>query len=302
MIPVVFSTDHNFIVPTSVAILSMLKCSTSDFDIFVLQTPEVTEEDRKNLEDSIRGFNSRIQFITIGNEFSQSFEVRGITKISYYRLLIPWLIPNYDWILYLDGDIIVKRDLKGIFNYVTDSDKLVYGVRTTGTVLDPDFSQHILSLGLDNTQYINGGVLLFNCTLMRKQNLKEQFLNHSDKEYFYQDQDIINLVCKDKIGWLPLKFNTSLLLMTVDKNKVIKSGISTNNDFMDAIKEPAIIHYAGKKPWKTFTPNWYDWWHIYSLSPAYNPQFDWESTKLILQPSYSVKQLSKMLLKKILNK
>ena len=39
-----------------------------------------------------------------------------ISLATYYRLLIPELIPNEDRILYLDCDIIVRKSLSDLYN------------------------------------------------------------------------------------------------------------------------------------------------------------------------------------------
>lgn len=303
MIPVVLSTDHNFIMPTGVAIFSFLESNKESlFDIFILQSNDVTDEDRTRLTNMVKVFSSNISFIDPGDYFSQSYEIRGISHACYFRLLIPWLIPQYDRVIYLDGDIIVKSDISGLIDLPIGEDKLVYGIRTPGFTLESDYAKHIQSLGLDNHKYINSGIQVFNSKLMRELNLKDKILSFTDRQFLFQDQDIINLVCKDKIGWLPLKYNSSPSLCNINPEKLIKEKITTQEDFEEALINPVIIHYAGPKPWKTFTHHWYDWWSAYSRSPFYDIEFEASVTKKILQPKYGVKQLAKMLIHKLLQK
>lgn len=175
MIPVVLSTDHNFIMPTGVAIYSMLESNKdTSFDIFILQSKDVTDEDRMRLTGMVKTFSSNITFIDPGDHFANSYEVRGISYASYFRLLIPWLLPQYDKAIYLDGDIIVKSDIQGLMNLSNSDDKLVYGIRTPGFTLETEYAQHIQSLGLDNQKYVNSGVQVYNSKLMRKLNLKDK--------------------------------------------------------------------------------------------------------------------------------
>lgn len=300
ILPVVFSSDHNFIMPTGVAIFSMLEANTeSTFDIFILQSADVTDEDRKCLSDMVRAFSSKITFLNPGNYFSKSFEIRGISNACYFRLLIPWLIPQYDRVIYLDGDIVVKSDLRPLINLSAKEEKLVYGVRTPGFTLDSEYGQHINSLGLDNHKYINSGILVYNSKLIRKLNLKDRILSYTDKQFLFQDQDIINIVCKGNIGWLPLKYNSAPSLCNVAPEKLLEANITTAEEFEEALISPAIIHYAGPKPWKTFTYHWYDWWTAYSRSPFYDIEFATAMTKNTMHPQYTVKQLLKKLLKKL---
>lgn len=303
MIPVVFSSDHNFIMPTGVAILSLLESSPRvNFDIFILQSDDVTDIDRNLLQDMVKPYKAQLSFISFGKEFSDSYEVRSISTACYFRLLIPWLIPQYDKVIYLDGDIIVKSDISKLFDCTLSEEYYVYGVRTPGFTIDSNFVKYISSIGLDPSNYINSGILVINTKLLREDNLKDEFLSYRDRTFLYQDQDIINLVCKDRIGWLPLKFNCSPTLESVDESKLINAGITTDLDFKEALLHPVIIHYAGQKPWKTFTYHWYDWWIVYSRTPFYNPKFATDSVKKILNPNYSASRLIKMLLKKIIRK
>lgn len=303
MIPVVFSSDHNFVMPTGVAMLSMLQAAPGVvFDIFILQGEDLNDNDREMLTGIASRGNSKITFITPGGQFSGSYEVRGISTACYYRLLIPWLIPQYDKVIYLDGDIIVKKDISKMLRLADDPRMLVYGVRTGGFVSDPDLVGHIQSLGLDNRHYINSGIQVFNSKAMRDNSVLEQFLKYKDARLLYQDQDIINIVCRDKIGWLPLEFNSSPSLPEADRAILIDNGIATDETIDRALTSPAIIHYAGKKPWKTFTFHWWDWWHVYSSSPFYDYRFAHRMSAEIIHPTYSISRLLKMLAKKILKK
>lgn len=204
-IPVVFSTDHNFIMPTGVAILSMLKCSQDCFcDIRILQHRDVTDIDRQTLKDIVEPFNAEIRFITMGTEFDSGFQIRGISTPCYYRLMIPWLFPNLDKVVYCDGDVIFKQSVKKLFEQSVEN-AYIGGVCT---LFDSNYLRNYLStLNLEYTEYINSGVLVVNSKMQRDANLVEKYKAEAKKKYTFQDQDILNVVCKGKISHLPPKFN-----------------------------------------------------------------------------------------------
>lgn len=296
MIPVVFSTDHNFIMPTGVAMLSMFESNKDRaFDIYILQNRDVEDKDRKCFTDMAERFSSRITYINPGDCFEKSYEVRGISKACYYRLLIPWLIPQHDKIIYLDGDLIVKGDINSMLLLASDNNNMVYGVRTPGFTLDTNYISYIKSLGLNNHKYINTGVLIFNSKQMRESNLRSELLSFTDKKLLFQDQDIINIICKNRIGWLPLQYNSSPSLLNIDSTPLIEAGITTDQEFVKAIAAPTIIHYAGPKPWKTFTHHWYDWWSVYSRSPFYDYNYTFDLEQKVLHPRYTIRQLLRMM-------
>ncbi len=279
IIPVVFSTDHNFIMPTGVAIMSLLeKSDDCQPHIYILQNDDVTDNDRNVLRSICYAYSASIDFISIGNIFDQSFQIRDISTPAYYRLLIPWLITEHEKIIYCDGDIIFNQSIKRIFTFDIGNN-LVAGIRT-GFKRHTSVGHHIESLGLEIDEYINSGILLINAKKHRELNLKDDYLTHAKKQYTFQDQDIVNIVCKGNIGFMPRWFNTTpnavidLDLIPSDQN------INTANG--DCITSPVIIHYAGAKPWKEFTYWWLAWWETYKKSPFYDPMLEFQIEKKTL--------------------
>ena len=251
-IPIVFSTDHRYVMPAGVAIYSLLASSRGErYDIFVLVGGDVDSDDREQLRKQVESADSgsRITFIEMYDLFANAYETRSITRASYYRLLIPWMIPQYDKIFYSDVDVIFQHGLGELWS--TDiGDNYIAGVNfsTSGILLT-----NIKRLGLDPEKYINMGFLLINSKLFRDDNLKDTLLQHANRKYRYQDQDILNIVCKDRIAYLPPKSNCKV-------SRVDRFGI----------EECGLIHYTGLKPWVCFTCCWERWWEIYKQSIFYD--------------------------------
>ena len=306
MIPVVFSTDHNYIMPTTVAIQSLVQCTNDDIlHIYILQSENVTDEDRKILHNAVMSKKeNKVDFISVGTVFDNVYEIRGISKATYFRLFIPWIIDDWDYIFYLDGDIIVKSSLAPLYKEIQQrrGNEYIYGIRTPGFTTDVYYIEHIKSLNLEPNCYINGGVQILNAKEMRADNLKERMMPLINEQFFFQDQDIINIVCEGRKGFIPLKYNFYNGVSEDIKEKYLSSGACNEKDYDEAIKEPIIIHYAGKKPWNGFTHHWYDWWSVYAKSNVYSAEFEDKITREILNPHYSTKQLIKMSLKQILKK
>lgn len=287
MIPIVFSTDHNYIMPTSVTILSLLKNSEgSIYDIFVLISEDVTNHDKALLQKEVElaDEHSRIQFIFMGDQFKGCFETRNISFAAYFRLLIPWIIPHYDKIIYCDVDIIIQSSLRKVYEINID-DFYVAGVNTPG-YRKKSFKLYCDQYKLNPFKYINSGFLILNAKNIRKDNLKEKFIEESQKKYTFQDQDIINLVCRNKIKIISNSWNYS---GNYSKEKQLQFG-----------QTPAVIHYAGAKPWKTFTPLWNNWWSIYGDSVFYNEtycrQIESEIMRCMTPTSVKLRQKVKKLL------
>lgn len=153
---------------------------------------------------------------------------------TYYRYLIADLLPDLDKILYLDADLIIDKNISDFYN--TDLGNY-YLAGAEGLYVTE--SGHKPNIGLtDNDTYINAGVLLMNLKQMRQNKLGSKLLEATQElqnKIKYQDQDIINIVCKEKILTADSIYNFTQHNILREKNK---------------IKAARIIHYTGrKKPW-----------------------------------------------------
>lgn len=298
MIPVVFSTDHNFIMPTYVAISSLLANASRRCSIYLLISEDVTDNDKEVISRLTNTHSADLNFISIGNIFDNTFCIRGITKATYFRLLIPWIIPDHDKVIYLDGDIVVTGDIAELYEYPVDNNCLISGVRTPGFSTNSKLRKEISANGLDYKGYINAGILIFNTRLLRQEDFRPKFLAHIDKQYTFQDQDILNITCAGRIGYLPLKFNFNGLLRPQVKKKFLRGGVATFAEVEEAERNPVIIHYVGAKPWCVFTARWYDWVNIYQRSPFFSQDLIDRISAKVLFPAFNLKNTIKCLLKR----
>ena len=103
-VPIVFAFDNNLVLPACVCISSLLMNAKEDtfYDIFILHSNNImlNREELDRIPEYYK--NCRIQYRQVGNTFDSAFEVRGITTSTYYRLLIPELVPEYGKIIYSD--------------------------------------------------------------------------------------------------------------------------------------------------------------------------------------------------------
>ena len=137
---------------------------------------------------------------------------------------------------------------------------------------------------------------------LQKYNFTSLCLRHKNKKYTYQDQDIINIVCKDKISFLPLKYNyTSVLYTLALHNKEFQKLKAEEIDNANN----GIIHYTGSKPWNSFCLRSEYWWYYYKHSIFKDEQFysnyHQSIPNQILSDS-SYKRIKKIFLKKLISK
>ena len=175
-IPIAFAFDNNLVFPASVCISSLLMSAQEDtfYDIFILHSKDV-ELDKSGFGVISKTYNNcRIQYKEVGNVFDKAFEIREITTPTYYRLLIPELIPEYDKVIYSDVDVIFRTDLSEVY----DTD--MAGAYIAGTYdIDMNVSvkgiKHIESTsGLSQGNYLQAGFIILNTKLMRDHDLQSK--------------------------------------------------------------------------------------------------------------------------------
>lgn len=290
MINLCFVTDDGYSMPTGVTIYSIYKNRNkkNKYTLYIL-CKNVSEDNKKKF---IKLSHDDFKVILIDcddKDFSDLY-IPGIpaTPTSIYKFYIPELLNNVNKVLYLDGDIIVTKDLKELYNLELNDNYI-------GAVTD--------SIGLSNKKYldgnysyINSGVMLMNLDLMRKDNLSSKLLDYRRNGFNkFMDQDAFNFVLKNKIEILPFKYNTQLnvistSIITNQKNtlKKIKNYWNITDNIIsynNILNNSVILHYTRTKPWKFYDGVGNDLWLYYYLNSQYG-------NTPIIRDSYHMKKLS----------
>ena len=274
-VPIVFAFDNNLVFPACVCLSSLMMSAkeTTFYDIFILY-PSSDEFERKDI-DKVQEFypNCRIQYIAVDDTFAGAFEIRGITNVTYYRLLIPELIPEYDKIIYSDVDVIFRSDLSKIYEETELTDCYIAGVNSLSH-LHPDRKVYYKrKIGIDPQGVVYAGNIIINSKKMREDNLIVRFKDLSKQNYQFQDLDILNIACSGHIKQLPPSFciTTDISeLSCYQKEELLK--LWSKEELEEAMQE-GIVHYNGQKPWKGVCINFDVWWQYYRNSPFYDGRF-----------------------------
>lgn len=271
-IPIILSIDNNYATYAYVTIYSILENANQNtyYDFYIL-TPEQSEI---TISDKISGlqkkYNCNIQFITIKSD-SICNTLDDTPDSMYHRLLIADLLIKYSKCIYLDTDLIVLSDLTELFN--TDlTGYYIAGVKDWASIhsykqFHPRIIDKFIDL-LDMQNYVNSGVLVMNLDLIRKHNLVPKFkelIKHGvdDRRSFpYQDQDIINIICRNHIKCIDTKYNFMSNFDDITTQGLLSEGFS-NEEIEQIISNPTIIHYAMEKPWEeeynSFSKIWWEY-------------------------------------------
>lgn len=278
IIPIAFAFDNNLVMPACVCLSSLMMNAKPDtfYDIFILHSEK--ENLRKDELNKLPKHypNCRIQYRTVGDLFDNAFEIRGITTPAYYRLLIPELIPEYDKVIYADADIIFRMDLSDL--YAADlGENYVAATKDLGLNIGDDGRKYIQSVeGLPLGRYLQSGFIVLNNSTIRQDDLVSRFKDLAKRKLKYQDQDILNLACGERVMYLPAKYNMTDYTFYYAMRETEKlTGYLTTEELPDAICN-GNLHFNGHKPWKKYCVNFDIWWEYYRKSPYFDEKFYFE--------------------------
>lgn len=275
VIPVVFGIDKSYVLQAFVVMASILNNSQSQYHFFVLTKDEI-ESETNELYESLRNhyLNFSLSIRKIKNGILSNVKIYNphLAEATYYRLLIPELITEYEKCIYLDSDILVNGDLKELFSIDLD-DNYLGGVKDCHLISKHE-TRHQKHLGIPSVEnYVNAGVLLMNLKKMRAESLVSVFLTQAEKENFYEDQDVLNICCYSFIKILPVKYN----LFHFYKGTAIKVLLDLSykkEELMFDWEQPFILHLGAQfKPWSNRkykgSKNWWKIAEIYKDSESY---------------------------------
>ncbi|MBF0601457.1 glycosyltransferase [Limosilactobacillus oris] len=172
-----------------------------------------------------------------------SLEKSHLPLSAYYRILIPYLLPEVERVIYVDYDTLVIGNLTDLYNTNLHGNFLGV-VRDLGVVIKNDWSKALLGMLYQN--YFNSGVLLMDLTAFRKYGLSwllHQFIVASTPFFVLEDQDALNLFFKDAVEYVGIENNYV--------TKLFANGEVEEKRQLEKIK---ILHYLGpEKPWQNIS-------------------------------------------------
>ncbi len=274
-VPIVFAFDNNLAMPAAVCIYSLFanaKPSTA-YDVYILHR-NGESLDTSYIDRVFEQFPAHsLKLIGVDGTFDSSLEIRGITTPAYYRLLIPNLIREYDRVIYSDVDVIFRQDLSDLYYNENLRDCYIAGVNDLAHI-DEDLRRHYEGkLSLNPKNVICSGFLIMDLQKIRECSLVEQFIAEAKNQYKFQDQDVLNLVCRDRIKQLPPKYSVLTYIANLATNSPKSlDGLWTDDEIAEAMTS-GNIHYNGQKPWRGYCINFDIWWEYYRKSPIFDQKF-----------------------------
>ena len=260
----VFICDRGYVMQTAVAIRSLLDCCAQSVpEVFVVCYGLAPEQEKELLGLAREG--GAVRLVRGDGCFSEdSFTVkesryRVATKAALLKFYLPALLPELDRVLYLDGDIIVRRDLAPL-SEIELGDRLAAVVRDLPQVF---YENQLLG---ESRDYFNSGVMLLNLRQMRAEGLTEHLVE--TKKASPDDKLMLPMIYNVCYANLRRRWRREGMA------RKINEAYGTDFRSLRQIREAAaIIHYSsGEKPWKFFDiPAGTEWTRVYRQDPKAAP-------------------------------
>ena len=263
-VAIAVSCNEYYMPLLGVMLNSLLKNGSEDnnYDIIVVRNlndfeSETSKRYVKMLNKDIGNRkNASIRFVDISRLIgNKEFFVRGnFTPETYFRLFLPEIMVNYDKVLYLDADMVVKHDVAELYNYDIGDNLL-------GAVRDPIISgsnkaylynkhDYMEQLGIENIyDYFQAGVLLINLNEISKDKLCERMIEYAaSHDCDLVDQDVLNLFCQGRVKYIDNKWNVDV--NTIANSVVPFAPVKMWKEYQYNRDNAYIYHFAGAdKPW-----------------------------------------------------
>jgi lipopolysaccharide biosynthesis glycosyltransferase len=188
------------------------------------------------------------------------------TRVTFVRLFLPDFLAGVSKVLYLDADIVVRRDLAPLFDagpvqtpvaaaldyplrFLAEQKQLIYGPDTQWRT-DDYIREHVGLKDIDT--YFNAGVLLVDLERFSASGVTDRaldFLARKGESSIFNDQDALNFALEGNYEVLDPRWNFIPDFAALASERTVSAELE---DVLQACRDdPWIVHFAGLKPWET---------------------------------------------------
>lgn len=259
MLNVLYQFNEKYVPFAGTSIISLLENNKSidEINIYIL-CEDVQPQSRSRLKDQVDEYGRNAIFIDASSIIDKMKELgvndyRGSYATNIKMFVTEFISSDVERLLYIDSDTIVCDDLSGVFEFDMQG-------MPVAMCQDSLCKNHKKSVGFSNEdKYFNGGIMLFDMKKWREEHCTERICEHliNDRSFYMApDQDLINIVLKNRIAELPVNYNLQPIHL-VYKYRTYKLMFGqpcyySEQEVEDAIQKPVIYHtfrYLGEFPW-----------------------------------------------------
>lgn len=206
---ILISVDKNYLDKAETMLFSLKRNTEEAIAVYLLNRSLQKDQILRFEQYLKKECGAILTVIDMDPAFFDAFPVNAYFSIEmYYRILAQFLLPeSLDRILWLDADIIIKKDIGTFYHQSFDGMKYV---------VCPDIDKDSWTIKIqkerlgipDEHLYFNSGVMLMNLTLLRqetdKKGIVQKCMELKDK-LLYPDQDLLNAIYAGQIKYADMK-------------------------------------------------------------------------------------------------
>ena len=246
---IAFNVNDAYFRQAAVAIISVLENNKNKNFTFHIFPDAYEQESAGKLKLIAEKYNIKLCIYAIDMNILAGFhiKVKRFSRVTYLRLIMPKILKDINYFLYMDADMVCLGDLWQL-NDIDFKGKAFAAVSDLPEAVE----YRTKFLKLKNDKYFNDGMMFVNVHNWNRLQITEKaftFKGADPKRFLGQSQDILNLVMDGDIIFLDKKFNV----------------MQESTDVKDCV----IYHFFGRfKPWE-MELNKYDalWRKYLELSP-----------------------------------
>lgn len=259
---VLYQSDNNYAMVSGISIVSLLENNKhlEELNIYYLNS-EIKKDNIKKLQKIVMGYpNAKLEFID-ARGYHETFQNLGVK--TWHGVYVTWLKMlaygglklNTDRVLFINGHTIINGSLDELIDLDFENNIMALSY-------DALINDHKKTIGLEfDDSYYNCGIMLINHEKWQKENV-DSFVRTSlaeKSDYAIADQDLCNVIFKDKIKTISASYNFSSAYYAYDLPRFLKINNLRPNYFysyeelMEDYYAPKIIHSLfgiTGKPWE----------------------------------------------------
>jgi len=271
---VVCAADDAFALPLAVTVRSALEKldPSRRLQLYILDGG-ITDASKQRLLASWSLRDVSVRWIKPDPTLIDDLQIsRHVNLITYYRLLMPWVLPaELDRVIFLDADLLVRRDLAALWDSNLQGNACLAVPDTAAPYINarsalPNYDRchrflassepipNYRDLGLSPTgKYFNAGVLVVDLKQWRELDVTTaalRCLRQHSHHVLWWDQYALNVVLAGHWKELDARWNQGVHAYTFP----IADESPLAADVFDALRrDPWIVHFTSqKKPWHYF--------------------------------------------------